>query len=104
MWPTFIAWVEDHVDQVHEDDLTKLAQTVVESLERHEDVSVTADKLDHPVTLVQNPDIIKLLDDYAATQYPITQFCHIRPHLLHILGGNLSYGCQAAGKNSPRCL
>ena len=32
MWPTFIAWVEDHLDQVHEDDLKKLAHTVVESL------------------------------------------------------------------------
>ena len=25
MWPNFIAWVDDHVEQVHEDDLTKLA-------------------------------------------------------------------------------
>ena len=47
---------------------------VVESLERHEDISATADKLDHLVTVVQNPDTIKLLGEYAATQYPTTQF------------------------------
>ena len=33
MWPTFIAWAENHIDQVHDDDLNKLAHTIVESLE-----------------------------------------------------------------------